>query len=420
VAFGVVATASVFVARHIARSQALDEAERSARTVSNAVFVPQLPAVIKGDPRAVAVLDRAVRVRSRDGSLVRVKVWRRGGTVIYSDDHAIIGKRFPTNAEVGAAIEDGQTSVGISELNESENVGEAGAFKRLVEVYLPLTLEDGTRVAFEVYSTDARLKAAESTLISELVPFALGALLVLVLSQLPVAVWLVRRVGQAQRDRTRLLAGTLAASGRERRNIARDLHDGVVQDLAGAGYALGALARSMPEDATPEARRMLDMSSDAVQRSVHDLRSLIVDIYPPDLSADGLGMALRDLADRLRASDAIEVSVRVSLAVEVGRDVAATVYRCAREFLVNIAKHAQARHVSVQLSGDRTTVRLQVIDDGRGLPPEGIDRRAEGHVGLILLADAARDLDGELTVSSGATGGTTALLVLPTRGHDRG
>ena len=420
VAFGLVATGSVLVARRIARDDVLAEALRSAPTVANAVFVPVLAAVISGDRQAVGLLDRAVRIRSRDGSLVRVKVWAGDGTVIYSDAHSLLGKSFPASPHVHAAIAEQQDSVELSELKDAENLTEVGTFDRLVEVYIPLTLDDGTRVAFEMYSTDARLKASENRLISELVPFALGALLVLLLTQLPVAVWLVRRVGHAQKERGRLLASSLAASERERRNIARDLHDGVVQDLAGAGYGLGAVTRSMPPDTTAGTRHLLEMSCAAVQRSVHDLRTLMVDIHPPDLTADGLENALRDLGGRLRDTAAIEVDVRVAPPAKVDPEVAALLYRCTRECLTNIAKHAAARHAIVQLTGDAVTVRLEVTDDGRGLPPGGFDRRAEGHVGLVLLADATRDLGGQLTVTSGVAGGTTVLLVLPTRDGGQG
>lgn len=419
IAFGLVATGSILVARHIARSQELDAAVRSARSIGNTVFAPVLPAAEQQDADAIRFLDRAVQIRSRDGALVRVKVWAHDDTVIYSDDHALIGRVFPDNPEVQDAIDHGATTVGLSDLDDLENADEAGEFNRLVETYVPLTLDDGTVVAFETYSTDERLRASESRLIADLVPFALGALLILLLTQLPVSVWLVRRVGRAQQERARLLAGNLAASGRERRNIARELHDGVVQDLAGAGYALGAAVRAMPEDCPPEAVLLVDKARDAVERSVHDLRALIVDIHPPDLTAGGLEPALHDLAERLRASSAIELDVRVSLPDAVGPGVAETVYRAAREFLVNIGKHAGAQHASVDLTGDSDTVRLLVTDDGQGPSVDGWDRRANGHLGLVLIAESAADLGGELTVEAGTAGGTIALLVLPTQGANR-
>lgn len=416
VAFALVATASVFIARRIARDEVLAEAARSARTVANAVFAPGLPAVIGGDRHAGQLLDNAVRIRSRDGALVRVKIWSAEGKVIWSDAHSLVGRTFPVADEIRAAMERNRTSVSLSELDDPENITETGEFARLVEVYLPLTLDDRMRVVFEMYSTDARLKSSERRLTAQLEPFALGALLVLLLTQLPVAVWLVRRVGHAQKERSRLMASSLAASSRERRGIARDLHDGVVQNLAGAGYAIEAVTRSLPPDGADQSRRMLEISVAAVQRSVQELRTLIVDIHPPDLDAGGLQTALRDLANRLRDTAGVEVDLHVERPDGVGPDVAALLYRCAREFLANIAKHAGARHATVTLTGDADTVRLEVTDDGRGLPPNGFDRRAEGHVGLALLVDAARDLGGQLRVSSGPAGGTTVLVVVPTQG----
>jgi two-component system NarL family sensor kinase len=282
-----------------------------------------------------------------------------------------------------------------------------------------LTLDDGTRVVFETYSTDAHLRSAEKQLTGQLVPFALGALLVLLLTQLPVAVWLIRRVARAQQERSRLLRNSLIASERERRAIARDLHDGVVQELAGAGYALGALTRALPSDAAGRTREMLELSSAAVERSVRDLRTLIIDIHPPDMTAGSLQVALQAQAAPLRANGRTEVIVRVSLPGYLVPEVVGLLYRAARECLTNVAKHAAAAHVTVDVTTTDELVQLVVHDDGIGLPADWNDRRAEGHLGVKLLTDAARDLGGEFTLGSPAGGGTTATLVLPTHEDQR-
>lgn len=412
-AFAVVGTATVLVARRLAQSEALAESTRIARIVSQVEFLPELPAVIAGSQAAIARLDGAIDHRRQDGYIVRVKVWRLDGTVIYSDDHRAMGQRYPLDQAVRDSILNQKSSAGISNLNDPENVTELGISERLVEVYTPLTLDDGTRLAFEVYSTDTRIQAAERRMTRLMVPFALLALLILLITQLPVSVWLVRRVGRAQNERSRLLRNSLAASSRERRTIARDLHDGVVQDLSGAGYGLGALALMLPEDTAPEARTMVDTVGSALQSAVGSLRTLMVDIYPPDLTADGLRAAMDDLAEKLRTVSGAEVVVHVDLPLEPSPEAAATVYRCARECLNNIAKHAHAQHVVLSLTTDGTTIRLRVSDDGTGLPPDGFDRRAEGHVGLQLLRDAAKDLGGELRLSSATGAGTTVTLDLP-------
>src|SRR3979411_2846715 len=107
-AFAVVSTGAVFMARAIAQDTALSEAERAARTIGNALFAPALPAVIAGDPGARYQLDQAVHSRSRDGSIVRVKVWGPDATVLYSEKTEVIGTRFPSRvAEVNDVITNG-------------------------------------------------------------------------------------------------------------------------------------------------------------------------------------------------------------------------------------------------------------------------------------------------------------------------
>jgi signal transduction histidine kinase len=416
IAFTVVATGTSIVAGRIARDDALAEALRSAVSMGNTVFEPLLPAAMRGSSDAIGRLDAAVSHRSIDGSLVRVKVWKRDGTVIYSDDHKAIGAQFPLHADVARTIDEQKYSAALSDLQDPENATENGLFRRLVEVYIPLTLDDGTQLAFEMYSTDARVQAAERALRSQLVPFTGLALLILVIAQLPVSVWLVRRIGRAQDDHRRLLNNALFASGRERRAIARDLHDGVVQDLAGAGYAIGALARTLPTDTDARSRHIVDTVGGVLGKSVGSLRSLLVDIYPPDLTADGLQAAIEDLAGKLRERADIDVEVTVELQTEPSPEVAAMLYRCARECLANIANYAKASQATLQLTGDAKTVRFLLRDNGIGIPATGIDRRAEGHFGLPLLCDAAKDLGGEMQVFSPSSGGTTVALELPTAG----
>ncbi|MEP7178479.1 MAG: ATP-binding protein [Pseudonocardiales bacterium] len=414
-AFGIVATATVIVAHAIARHSALAEAERSARSMADTVFVPALPGAIRHDPASIATLQRAVAARKRTGAIVRVKVWTRDGLVVFSDETSIVGQRFDLGSELQEVIDDQVSKSDLSNLDASENVAENDQFNRLVEVYTPITLDDGTRLAFETYSPDARVSTAEHALVRELVPLSLGSLVVLLIAQLPISMWLVRRVGAAQQERGRLLRNSLIASSRERKAIARELHDGVVQDLAGVGYAVGALAQALNPGAGTDTARTLDRVSGAVQDSVSRLRGLMVDIYPPDLSNDGLRVAIQGLIIPLREQGII-VDVDIELSTQTAPEVAATLYRCAREALTNVVKHAAASHVTVNMTGDAKTVVLRVQDDGRGMEPSDLDRRADGHLGLQLLHDAAKDLGCELHVVTDLGSGTGLTLRLPVKG----
>ncbi|MGH3979957.1 MAG: sensor histidine kinase, partial [Pseudonocardiaceae bacterium] len=243
---------------------------------------------------------------------------------------------------------------------------------------------------------------------------AVGALVLLQLVQVPMAWYLARRVRRNEQERAELLHRALSASDRERSRIAADLHDGVVQDLAGVGYAIGALSRAAPDEQRP----MLDSLGRIVRGAVDSLRKLMVDIYPPDLSGPGLASALPDLGEPLRAAG-VDVRMQVEPLPRLSPEVAATLYRTAREVLSNAREHARAQSVSVWLGPDGITpagdpgVLLQVQDDGVGLPREGVDRRADGHLGLRLLADGAARLGGELVIGPRPGGGTTATMHLP-------
>jgi signal transduction histidine kinase len=142
------------------------------------------------------------------------------------------------------------------------------------------------------------------------------------------------------------------------------------------------------------------------------------DIYPPDLSAAGLVAALGDLAGRLRA-DGVEVGVRTDPLPELRPQVAAVLYRTAKEALANVVRHASARHAELRLSvtgpdGDRAVL-LTVADDGVGVDPARAAGCAAdpGHLGLRLVHDRVHDLGGTVTVEPGADGGTVLTALLP-------
>jgi signal transduction histidine kinase len=125
-----------------------------------------------------------------------------------------------------------------------------------------------------------------------------------------------------------------------------------------------------------------------------------------------LHAAIEGLAEPLRSQNA-EVDVRIDLLAEPSPDVAATLYRCAREGLANVAKHAQAKNVTLTLGGDADIVEIELSDDGVGMPETGINGRGEGHFGLQLLRDVAVDLGGEMHVASEPGSGTTLTMWLP-------
>jgi len=144
-------------------------------------------------------------------------------------------------------------------------------------------------VIFEAYFKYSRVTQVGRTLWKQFAPIAIGALIALELIQIPIFITLARRLRAAQLQRERLLRHAIQASEAERRRIASDLHDGVVQELTGVSLSLAAASRSD----SPDASRMGEASA-SLRGSIKSLRSLLVEIYPPNLHEEGLEFALGD------------------------------------------------------------------------------------------------------------------------------
>ena len=271
-----------------------------------------------------------------------------------------------------------------------------------------------SHLAFEAYYDYGRVSQTAGALTRQLLPLVLVPLVLMQVIQVPIAGSLARRVRRHEAERRRLLERHLAVSERERIRLAADLHDGPIQDLAGVGYALGAIAPTVP---TPQ-HRLMGTVQDTVYRATESLRRMMVDLYPPDLQAGQLHRTIDDLAEPLR-DRGIAVDVLAEPLPDLDGECVAALYRVAREALANVLEHAHATRVTVALSmaaigdGPDVAVRLAITDDGIGLDPARLDRRADGHLGLRLLTARVADLGGSLTVGSGPDGGTVVAAVLP-------
>jgi signal transduction histidine kinase len=142
------------------------------------------------------------------------------------------------------------------------------------------------------------------------------------------------------------------------------------------------------------------------------LRSLLVEIYPPNLYDEGLESVLSDLLARLEPRG-IEGTLVVEAPLErLDLDRTQLMYRVAQEGLRNVMAHAEATKVSVSITSDQSTIKLEVIDDGRGVDGSEVPARP-GHLGLRSLAGLAASLGARLTVWSTPGKGTVLALEVP-------
>jgi signal transduction histidine kinase len=218
-------------------------------------------------------------------------------------------------------------------------------------------------------------------------------------------------------ERLGLLLKEAEASERERTKIAGDLHDGVVQNLAGLAFALSAEAsqlRAHPEmDGRADLIELLDNSASETRGAMKDLRTLIIDLAPPTLRREGLHAALLEvLRDIKKRGTNTQLDLPPNLRLR--KDRAELIFRVAQEMLRNVAAHAEAKNVIVELTTEDGSAILSIQDDGKGFSQEDIRRRREeGHLGTSAAFDRAEEAGGTLTIDSEPGRGTLVVLTLP-------
>lgn len=405
VAVLIVVLGTAELSQRAANQEAIDDSRAITEVLARSVVEPAIPpGLVAGDPDAVARFDRAAHSRLMVANVQRVKLWDISGTVVYSDEPHLIGERFPLGAEERRVLAGGESRADVSDLRRAENRFEAGS-GGLVEVYTGVVTPEGERLLFEVYYSSDRVQARSQEILNAFRPVTLGGVLLLLGLATPLIWVLTRRLQAAGRARERLLRSAVDASDAERRRIARDLHDGVVQDLAGLSFAMAATSQHVRDDTTLTAD--LGRMGGSLRSSLRNLRSLMVEIYPPDLHTDGLASALDDLVAPA-AAHGVTASVQVRDLDRVADDVVAVLWRVAQEAVRNSLRHASCSTLSVRVEGHGDVVVLEVTDDGCGFDTE--QRRAGDHFGLRGLQDLIKEVGGHLHVRSSPGAGTTVRL----------
>ncbi|MEO6411339.1 MAG: ATP-binding protein [Pedococcus sp.] len=399
-------------AQRLAEREAVNDAATIADVLAEAVITPALTdALADGDAAAIAAMDAVVRDRVLGPRVVRVKLWSPDGQVVYADEPQLVGRTFALSADQRAAISQPQTKAEVSELDESENEFETG--ERLLEVYRPVWTPSGRELLFETYSPYDSVSERSGQLWRGFAGVTVSSLLMLVVLTAPILWRLLRRLGDAQRQRERLLERTVEASDAERRRIAGTLHDGPVQDLVASAFVAAGSAAKAESSGQPRMADDLRGLAASVRGNIRTLRSLLVDIYPPSLASSGLATALADLA-QTGASRGLAVRLDVADADDLGlaQDEERLVYRVAQECLRNSATHAAPCTATIRLGREDDLVVLDVLDDGPGFYTDRLDDPEGGHFGLRVLADLASDAGAVLQVSSRPGAGTHWRLVV--------
>jgi two-component system NarL family sensor kinase len=381
--------------RH-ALANARDITQRLADKVVGPLITDRL---LARDPAALELLDQRLKPWLAESGVTRIKVWDEHGRVIYSDVESLIGQVFGQEEWARDLLEGGPATASFESQTAEENEFEADSGE-LVEVYVRSTSQSGAPMVFETYTSGEGVRREQEAVLMGMVPPMALSLAVLQLTQLIPAVRLARRMQVHQAARHALLRCAIEASDQERRQIAGELHDEVIQDLSGLAYALESEERRGPLELQPvfvSARTML-------QANIRTLRAMTSELYPPDLEELGLKASLVRLEAPL-VERGIDLTVEIPDKLVLDRDRAVLLYRVAREALVNVSKHSSARSVGIRVwqAGQRT--QITVSDDGVGFNPS--EPRGEGHLGLRILGDTIQQAGGRFEIRSSPGAGTS-------------
>jgi signal transduction histidine kinase len=197
----------------------------------------------------------------------------------------------------------------------------------------------------------------------------------------------------------------------ERNRLARELHDAVAQRLFGVVLAAESAGELLARDAGA-AGEQVERVGELARGAMEELRSVVFELRPATLEAEGLAGVLRQHVDVLRRVSGRAIELRAGAVPELEAGAAAEVLRIAQEALNNALRHADAERIEVRLEDGDGRVVLSVADDGMGFDVGAGETRGRS-LGLTSMEERAAALGGRLAIASRPGEGTTVRLEVP-------
>jgi signal transduction histidine kinase len=211
-----------------------------------------------------------------------------------------------------------------------------------------------------------------------------------------------RQLEALNQELRRLSQSLMTAQDEERRRIARELHDGLGQDLTAAKMMLGALMQ--PHQSNDAKERALSEANEMMDNAIKQVRTISHLLHPPLLDEMGLLSALRWYTDGFAKRSGIETILEVPRSFpRLGAEVETAIFKIAQESLTNVFRHASAQRTTVKLEEQDGWVSISIADDGKGIPKKleslqsgsygigiiGIKQRVEEHGGRLMLQNTS-------------------------------
>ncbi|HHB91160.1 MAG TPA: HAMP domain-containing protein [Anaerolineae bacterium] len=230
---------------------------------------------------------------------------------------------------------------------------------------------------------------------------------------------LYQRLARHREQLQQLVKALITAQEEERRMVAYDIHDGLLQYLVAARLLLHNYA-SLAEKSPASARELLEASMEQVATAISEGRRIIEGMRPTLLDDLGLAAAVREIATHMAARAGWELSLGMDLQdVDLPPETEIAAFRIIQEALTNAYKYAQGQPVSVRLAIEEHALTIIVQDQGEGFELEEV-HADYGHVGLVAMQERARLVGGFCTITSQPGKGVRVFAKLPLHLEEHG
>jgi signal transduction histidine kinase len=214
---------------------------------------------------------------------------------------------------------------------------------------------------------------------------------------------------QQQELRSRAI---IEAEEKERTRIARELHDGIGQQLSAAKLNISGLQASLNTNNNEE-KVMIQNAIDLIDESVKEVRVVSHSMMPNALIKSGLVSAVREFINKISSSGSLRINLEiVGLTDRLEQTVETVLFRVLQELVNNIIKHAQATEVSIQLIRHETELTILIEDNGVGFNVDKVLDK-EGGIGLKNIQSRVAFLNGQVFFDSHVDKGTTVTIEIP-------
>ncbi len=225
----------------------------------------------------------------------------------------------------------------------------------------------------------------------------------------------VGRIIETAKNRQLIGLKIILAQEEERKRIAREIHDGPAQLLANLVLRTEIVERMLVKQEFKMVQDEIVDLKGQVRASLEEIRKVIFNLRPMALDDLGLIPTLRkfiyDFEEKMRIRTLLETrgkEHRLSSAME------AAIYRLVQEALTNVAKHAEASYVVVEITYQAQMVKIVVQDNGCGLRLDQLEKKSKDHFGIIGMRERVELLDGRMEIDSVLNDGTKIIIHIPT------